>query len=93
MFMSLRKRLLLLVITLLIVSVTTVVGILSWTARKNTAGQAEEDGLLLARLIARSANVDKIPEDIEDLIDQQMITKALFVAHMIAWLKQPPANH
>ncbi|MBI1954601.1 MAG: hypothetical protein HYS39_03225, partial [Proteobacteria bacterium] len=89
--MSLRKRLLLLVITLLIVSVTAVVGILSWTARENTASQAEEDGLLLARLIARSAGVlDKIPEDIEDLIGQQMVTQALFVAHMIALAEAPP---
>jgi HAMP domain-containing protein len=83
--LSLRTRIIILTTVLLLVTVITLTGALTWTARSSLLAQTEEDGLLIAMLLARSAEyAGRIPGDVEDAIGEQMIVEASIAAHMVA---------
>jgi HAMP domain-containing protein len=83
--LSLRTRTILLTTVLLLVTVITLTGALTWTARSSLLAKTEEDGLLLATLLARSAEyAGRIPGEVEGAIGEQMIVEASIAAHMVA---------
>lgn len=91
--MSLKSRLLILVLSLLSIVIFAISLSLTLTSREGTRLQTENDGLLIAQLLARSAGVlDKIPEDVEDMIGQQMLAQANFAAHMVALAEGPAVS-
>src|SRR5215207_81595 len=55
--MSLRSRILLTVIGLVVAAIVPTVGVLAWTARQAILELTEADGTRIARLLARSAIV------------------------------------
>ena len=81
--MSLRTRIIILTTLLLLVTVITLTGALTWTARSALLAQTEEYGLLVATLLARSAeHAERIPGDFEDAIGEQMIVEAPIAAQL-----------
>lgn len=70
-----------LIVTLICVVVFIVSTVLTLTSRNLTSNQTEQDGMTLAQLLSRSAGVmDKVPEDVEALLSDQMMTSSIFVA-------------
>lgn len=88
--MSLKSRLIFLVLALLSISIVVVSIVLGWSARMGTFQQTESDGLVIAQLLARGAGVlDKVPEDVEHLIGEQMVVQAMFAARLVAVAEMP----
>lgn len=88
--MSLHSRLLLLVVGLLSLTIIAVSALLTFVANRETASQKEEDGLITAQLLARSAGVlDQVPEDVEKLIGDQMLIEARLIASLVALAEAP----
>lgn len=83
--MSLQSRILLFVTTLLIVAVVGTTAILTWTNQQAMLAQTEEDGQIIASLLARSAGfADQIPQDVEAVIGDQMIAGATLTSYLVA---------
>jgi adenylate cyclase len=82
--MRYRTRLVLLVTGLLAGTVIMVAGLLAWNTRNALLASAEESGELVANLLARSAGLaNEIPDEVEDMLGQQMIAEATITAHFI----------
>jgi phosphoserine phosphatase RsbU/P len=83
--MTLRTRILLLVISLLVVAVVATSAVLAWTSNAALLAQTEADGVLIAHLLARSVEfADDIVGDVEDMIDGQMVVEATLAAQLVA---------
>src|SRR6266508_3994719 len=82
--MSLRTRILLMVTSLLAVTVLGTTAVLTLTTYRSLLAQTEEDGLLIAQLLAQSAGyADELSEDLEAVIGEQMVVQATVVAHLV----------
>ena len=82
-----------LVISLLVSAILAVTIMLSWSSRIGVSEQTETDGKVIAQLLSRSAGIlDKLPEDVEELIGQQMLVQAMFAAHMVALAEGPATS-
>ena len=82
--MTLQARTLLLVTFLLVVAVLATASVITWTARQSLLAQTEADGVVIARLLARSAAfADQVPRDVEDAIGEQMVVEATIAAHLV----------
>jgi hypothetical protein len=82
--MTLQTRTLLMVTLLLVTAVLAAASVMTWTARQSLLAQTEADGLVIARLLTRSAMfAEQIPRDVEDAIGEQMIVEATIAAHLV----------
>jgi HAMP domain-containing protein len=87
--MTLRARTLIMVTLLLVGTVLVIGSVLTWNARQAILAQQEQDGLLIARLLARTAGiVDEFPQEMENAIGDQMVVEATIAAHMVAIAEQ-----
>ena len=83
--MSLRNRLLAVVVSLLAAAVLTVGVGLSFYSRDTVLHQAENDGQLLANVLSRSIVVSQNVESAaEDIIAKDLVTSAQIVAQFVA---------
>ncbi|MGC9456342.1 MAG: ATP-binding SpoIIE family protein phosphatase [Halothiobacillaceae bacterium] len=83
--MSFRIKLMLIFCLSLALVVTVTAGVLGWHARSTLLAEAERDGALIARLLARSAGAaERIPDRVEALLGDQMVAQAELVAELIA---------
>lgn len=81
--MSLRGRLIILIIGLLSAAILALAGSLGWQAREAILVQAEADGNRIARVLAQAASVaNSVPEEIERVVGRQMVAEALLTAHL-----------
>ena len=82
--MSLRTRLMILVTSLMGLGVLATAGVLAYTSWHAIMSQAKDDGLLIARLLARGASVAyQVPNIVEDVLGEQMTTQAYLAAHLV----------
>ncbi len=87
--MTLRVRTLIMVTLLLVGTVLVIGSVLTWNARQAILDQQEQDGLLIARLLARTAGiVDEFPQEMENAIGDQMVVEATIAAHLVAVAEQ-----
>jgi len=83
--MTLQTRTLLMVTFLLVGAVLATATVLTWTARQSLLAQTEADGVVIARLLARSAMfAEQVPRDVEDAVGEQMLVEATIAAHLVA---------
>jgi HAMP domain-containing protein len=83
--MSLRARILALISLLLAGSVLVTAAILSLEARRTMLEEQRNAGLVLARILARTAFiVEEFPAEVEDAIAQQMVIEAVITSHFVA---------
>jgi len=83
--LTLQARIILLITLLLAVTVLATTAALTWTARESLLAQTEADGMLIARLLARSAEfADRVPRDVEKAIGEQMVVEASIAARLVA---------
>jgi HAMP domain-containing protein len=83
--MTLQTRTLLMVTLLLAGAVLATATVLTWTARQSLLAQTKADGVVIARLLARSAMfAEQVPRDVEDAISEQMLVEATIAAHLAA---------
>jgi signal transduction histidine kinase len=93
--MNLQKQITITITSLLFVALVPTVSVLTWIARQSLIDRTEANGLQVAKLVARSAlYVKQIPEDVEQVIGEQMIVVATTAAHLVgtaekAGLKPP----
>ncbi|MBC7134285.1 MAG: hypothetical protein H5U25_01395, partial [Oceanibaculum nanhaiense] len=81
--MSLKFRLLLLIVGLLSAAILGLAVSLGWQARNAILLQAESDGTRIARVLAQAASVaNTVPAEIEQVIGRQMVSEALLTAHL-----------
>jgi len=81
--MSLKLRLLLLIVGLLSAAILGLAVSLGWQARNAILLQAEADGTRIARVLAQAASVaNTVPAEIEQVIGRQMVSEALLTAHL-----------
>src|ERR687892_1585566 len=82
---GLQSRFLVFLAALLAVAVLATSALLSWAARRSILEQTAADGILLANLLARSAEyADLITRDVEAELGRQMLVEATFAAHLVA---------
>jgi adenylate cyclase len=87
--MKLQYRILRMVTALLALAVFGTAGVLTWNARRALLEQSRSDGILIAKLLARSARfADQVPRDVEEAIGDQMIVAATIASHMVAIAEQ-----
>ena len=90
---SFRTRLIILVTGLLAGAVLFTTILLGWSTRQAVLEEAEANGELLARLLARSASLAReIPRDMENVISDQMVAQAVILAHFIDAAEQAGLN-
>ena len=72
-------------------TVVVIMGVfLTLISRTGTENQTKTEGLLVAQLLAKSTGVlDKIPEDIESMIGDQMLAQAHLASHLVALAESP----
>lgn len=93
--MNLQKQITITITSLLFVALVPTVSVLTWIARQSLIDRTEANGLQVAKLVSRSAlYVKQIPEDVEQVIGEQMIVVATTAAHLVgtaekAGLKPP----
>ncbi len=83
--MAIRTQMLLMVISLLVAGVLATATVLAWSSRQALLAETEAEGVVIARLLARSAEFGaSVRSDVEDAIGEQMIVEATIVAHLVA---------
>jgi sigma-B regulation protein RsbU (phosphoserine phosphatase) len=81
--MRLRTRLMLLVGGSVGIGIIAVAAILAWLSWQSIRTQAEAEGQVIARLIARSVGVsEQVAVAVEGLIDQEMIAQGVLASHL-----------
>jgi hypothetical protein len=70
---------------LLAAAVLATAGVLGWNARRAVLAETEAQGLVIARLLSRSAAFGAgVMKDVEAAIGEQMIVEASMAAHLVA---------
>src|SRR6266550_436618 len=70
---------------LLVVAVFATAGVVGWGSRRALLAESETQGLVIARLLARSAAFGaQVTSDVEKAIGEQMIVEATIAAHLVA---------
>lgn len=81
--MRLRARLALLVGVSVGAGIIAVAGVLTWLSWRAIQTQAEAQGQVIARLLARSVSVsEQVAADIEGLLDQELMAQGVLVSHL-----------
>ena len=83
--MTIKTQMLLMVTVLLVVAVFATAGVVGWSSRRALLAESETQGLVIARLLARSAAFGaQVTSDVENAIGEQMIVEATIAAHLVA---------
>ena len=83
--MKIKTQTLLMVTLLLVVAVFATAGVVGWGSRRALLAESETQGLVIARLLARSAAFGaQVTSDVENAIGEQMIVEATIAAHLVA---------
>lgn len=83
--MTIRTQTLLMVTSLLAAAVLATAGLLGWSARQAVLAETEAQGLVIARLLSRSAAFGaSVMNDVEAAIGEQMVVEATMAAHLVA---------
>ena len=83
--MTIKTQTLLMVSLLLVVAVVATAGVVVWGSRRGLLAESETQGLVIARLLARSAAFGaQVTSDVEKAIGEQMIVEATIAAHLVA---------
>lgn len=83
--MSIRTQTLLMVTLLLTAAVLATAGVMGWNSRRGLIAEGEIQGVILARLLARSAAFGvQVTNDVEKAIGEQMVVEATMAAHLVA---------
>ncbi len=83
--MTIRTQTLLIVASLLAAAVLATAGLLGWSSRQALLAETEAQGLVVARLLARSAAFGaRVMTDVEGAIGEQMVVEATMAAHFVA---------
>ena len=83
--MTIKTQTLLMVTLLLVVAVFATAGVLVLGSRRGLLAESETQGLVIARLLARSAAFGaQVTSDVEKAIGEQMIVEATIAAHLVA---------
>jgi len=70
---------------LLAVAVLATAGVMGWNSRRGLLAEGETQGLILARVLARSAAFGvQVTTDVEQAIGEQMVVEATMAAHLVA---------
>jgi sigma-B regulation protein RsbU (phosphoserine phosphatase) len=73
------------VTALLVGAVLATAGVLTWSSRKTLLAETEAQGLVIARLLSRSAAFGAgVMKDVEAAIGEQMVVEATMAAHLVA---------
>jgi phosphoserine phosphatase RsbU/P len=82
---TIRAQTLLMVTFLLAAAVLATAGVLGWNSRQALLADTEADGLVIVRLLARSAAFGaRVMSDVEAAIGEQMVVEARMAAHLVA---------
>jgi HAMP domain-containing protein len=82
---TIRTQTLLMVTLLLVAAVFATAGVVVWGSRRGLLAESETQGLVIARLLARSAAFGaQVTSDVEKAIGEQMIVEATIAAHLVA---------
>jgi sigma-B regulation protein RsbU (phosphoserine phosphatase) len=82
---TIKTQTLLMVTVLLVVAVFATAGVVVWGSRRALLAESETQGLVIARLLARSAAFGaQVTSDVEKAIGEQMIVEATIAAHLVA---------
>ncbi len=83
--MTIRTQTLLMVTLLLVAAVLATAGVLGWSSRQAVLAETEAQGLVIARLLERSAAFGaRVMSDVEAAIGEQMVIEATMAAHLVA---------
>jgi hypothetical protein len=83
--MRLQTKIFLSIIGLLMITVIATAFVTTRGATESMLAQMEEDGITIAQLLARSSNFAvRVPEQVEDVIGEQMVVEARIAAHLVA---------
>ena len=83
--MTIKTQTVLMVTLLLVVAVFATAGVMGWGSRRGLLAESEAQGLVIARLLARSAAFGvQVTSDVEQAIGEQMIVEATIAAHLVA---------
>jgi len=83
--MRLQTKIFLSIIGLLLITVIATAFVTTRGATQAMLAQMEEDGITIAQLLARSGNFAvRVPEQVEDVIGEQMVVEARIAAHLVA---------
>jgi phosphoserine phosphatase RsbU/P len=82
---AIRTQTLLMVTLLLVAAVLATAGVIGWSARQAMLAETEAQGLVIARLLSRSAAFGAgVMKDVESAIGEQMVVEATMAAHLVA---------
>jgi phosphoserine phosphatase RsbU/P len=82
---TIRTQTLLMVTLLLAAAVLATAGVVGWSSRRALLAETEAQGLVIARLLARSAAFGAhVMSDVENAIGDQMVVEATIAAHLVA---------
>jgi phosphoserine phosphatase RsbU/P len=82
---TIRTQTLLMVTLLLFAAVLATAGVLGWSSRQTVLAETEAQGLVIARLLSRSAAFGAgVMNDVEAAIGEQMVVEATMAAHLVA---------
>lgn len=83
--MTLQARALLLITSLLVLAVLATAAALAWISSVALLAQMEDDGVLIAHLLARGVEYsDDLMDDVRDMLDGQMIVQASLASQLVA---------
>jgi GAF domain-containing protein len=83
--MHLQTRLFLSVVVLLVITVIATAFVTARGATQSMLAQVEEDGITIAQLLARSSDFAvRVPQQVEDVVGDQMVVEARIAAHLVA---------
>ncbi|HEX6437646.1 MAG TPA: SpoIIE family protein phosphatase [Candidatus Binatia bacterium] len=83
--MTIKTQTLLMVALLLVIAVVATAGVMVWGSRRGLLAEGETQGLVIARLLARSAAFGaRVTSDVEKAIGEQMVVEATIAAHLVA---------
>ena len=83
--MTIKTQTLLMVTLLLAVAVLATAGVMGWNSRRALLAEGETQGVVLARVLARSAAFGvQVTTDVEQAIGEQMVIEATMAAHLVA---------
>jgi hypothetical protein len=81
---TIRTQTLLMVTLVLVAAVVATAGVLGWSSRQALLAEAEVQGLVIARLLARSAVFGaRVMTAVEAAIGEQMVVQATMAAHLV----------
>jgi serine phosphatase RsbU (regulator of sigma subunit)/anti-sigma regulatory factor (Ser/Thr protein kinase) len=82
---TIKTQTLLMVALLLVIAVVATAGVMVWGSRRGLLAEGETQGLVIARLLARSAAFGaRVTSDVEKAIGEQMVVEATIAAHLVA---------